>query len=491
MIADARASERVYSGACAYRRLAMAIYAAVMLFGICVSAFSESAVAAEVDAVGVTAPTNFADIIERVRPAVVGVRVKAEEREPSDGGQSKSSIPPGSPLDRFLRRFGIRPDNPPSQSGSTVGSGFFLSGDGYIVTNNHVIAGGSAIEVTTQDGKVHSAKVIGTDAQTDLALIKIDTKVDLPFVRLAKTEPRIGEWALPIGNPFGLGGTVTAGIVSARGRDIGEGPYDDFIQIDAPVNDGNSGGPTFNVRGEVIGINTAIYTPSGGSVGIAFDIPAATVGLIVQELREKGRVIRGWIGVEMQPVTPAIADALGLQKSQGALVAQVEANGPAARHGIEAGDVITSVNDRAVKDIRELARIIAGMAPNTEARFGIFQNGQTRVVMVRLGELSGGRTAKSVDITENETLGLTFASASTVSAGCEKGVVVMDISPERAAADTGLLVGDIILSVGGKAVDTPADVGRIVDDARARSKPAIMLRLRRGATFAFVAISIS
>jgi len=447
-----------------------------------------SAQAAEVDAVGVAAPTGFADIIERVRPAVVRLRVKTEGRGQSGDARQASPLPPA--FDRFLRQFGIAPDNPSQEPGLSLGAGFFLSGDGYIVTNNHVVAGGKSVEVKTDDGNVYPAKVIGTDPPTDLALIKIATQADQPYVRLAKAEPRIGEWVLPIGNPFGLGGTVTAGIVSAKGRDIGEGPYNDFIQIDAPVNEGNSGGPTFNVRGEVVGVNTAIYSPSGGSIGVAFDIPAETVRLVVQQLKDKGHVTRGWIGVEMQPVTPTIAEALGLQKTRGALIAQVEPNGPAAKQGIEVGDVITSVNDRDVKDTRELARTIASIAPDTSVKFGLFRSGQGKVVMVRLGELPRVTDAKAVETSENAVLGLTLASARSVSAAWENGVVIMDISPEGAAADSGLQVGDVILSIAGQPANTPADVGRIVDEVRARSKHAILLRFRRGEMSGFAAIAI-
>jgi serine protease Do len=276
------------------------------------------AVAAEVDAVGAVAPVGFADIVKRVRAAVVGVRVKVEEQSASSETRRELPFPPGSPFDRFFRRFGIpSPDNP--RSGVALGSGFFISGDRYIVINNHVVASGKNIEVTTDDGKVYQAKVIGTDPQTDLALVKIASQADLPYVRLSKTEPLVGDWVLPVGNPFGLGGTVTAGIVSARGRDIGEGPYSDFIQIDAPVNKGSSGGQTFDVEGEVIGVNTAIYSPPGGSVGVAFDILAETVKLVVEQLRSKGYVTPGWIGVQIQLVTPAIAKELGLKKARALL----------------------------------------------------------------------------------------------------------------------------------------------------------------------------
>ncbi len=472
------------------QRFLVLFYATVLAAATYAWPSGMDAYAAEVDAAGTAAPTNFADIAERVRPAVVGVRVKSDERAPSDEARAASPFPPGAPFDRLLRQLGIVPDNPAPRSGTSLGSGFFVSGDGYIVTNNHVVTGGGVIEVTTDDGKVQPARIIGTDTQTDLALIKIDTPIDLPYVRLGKTEPRIGEWALAIGNPFGLGGTVTAGIVSARGRDIGEGPYDDFIQIDAPINEGNSGGPTFNVRGEVIGVNTVIYSPSGGSVGVAFDIPAETVRLIVQQLKEKGRVTRGWIGVDMQQVTPAIAVALGLKKPQGALIAQAEADGPAAKHGIGAGDVVTSINDQEVKDARELTRIIASMAPETPVKFGVFQNGQENVLIVKLGELPRARSARPIDTVGNETLGLTLASASVILPGWEKGVVIMEISPEGAAADSGLLADDIILNVDRQAVNAPADVDRIVGEAHAHSKRAVLLRFRRGEMSGFAAIPI-
>jgi serine protease Do len=472
------------------RRL-LITYLTALAAGACCLPQGRSALAAEVDAVGVAAPTSFADIIERVRPAVVGVRAKVDVqgRQPGEAQQA-SPFPPGSPLDRFLRQFGITPDNPGPKSGVSVGAGFLISGDGYVVTNNHVIAGGRTVEVTMDDGTLLPARVIGTDPPTDLALIKISSEADLPYVRLAKTEPRIGEWVLPIGNPFGLGGTVTAGIVSARGRDIGEGPYDDFIQIDAPVNEGNSGGPTFNVRGEVVGVNTAIYSSSGGSVGVAFDIPAETVRSIVEQLKDKGRITRGWIGVEMQAVTPTVAEALGLKKAQGALVAKVEPDGPAARQGIKVGDVITSIDDHEVKDTRDLAKKIAGLAPETPTSFGVFRKGQQKFVTVQLGELPSTSEAKAIDLTEDQTLGLTLAPGHALSAALEKGVVVMDISPEGAAADSGLQAGDVILSVSDQPVDTPADVSRIVSEARAHWKRAILVRFRRDEMLGFAAIPI-
>lgn len=298
-------------------------------------------------------PIGFADIVERVKPSVISVKVNIKEKTASnDSGDDESSpFQPGSPMERFFRRFG-GPDGFPGLKGGRgrvvqgQGSGFFISADGYAVTNNHVVDSADKVEVTTDDGKTYTAKVIGTDQRTDLALIKVEGGSNFPFAKLADGKPRIGDWVLAVGNPFGLGGTVTAGIVSASGRDIGNGPYDDFIQIDAPVNKGNSGGPAFNTDGEVMGVNTAIYSPSGGSVGIAFSIPANTVKSVVAQLKDKGSVSRGWIGVQIQPVTSDIADSLGMKKAEGALVAEPQANGPAAKAGIESGDVITSVNGK-------------------------------------------------------------------------------------------------------------------------------------------------
>lgn len=451
------------------------------------------AIAAPVDAIGAPAPVGFADIIEKIKPAVVGVRVSVEQSARSDSGQ-ELPLSPGSPLDRFFRQFGIPiPDS--STPKSALGSGFFISGDGYIVTNNHLVANAKSLLVTTDDGKVYPAEVVGTDQPTDVALIKVAAHADFPYVRFAAAEPRIGDWVLPVGNPFGLGGTVTAGIVSARGRDIGAGPYDDFIQIDAPVNKGNSGGPTFNVRGEVVGVNTAIYSPSGGSVGVAFDIPAATVNFVVQQLREKGHVTRGWIGVQIQPVTSAMAEAVGLKQAEGALVAATQPGSPAAKSGIEAGDVIVSVNGETVKDARGLARKIAAIAPGTSARIGIFRNGQERTIAVVLGELppTNAKAEREEQKTPSErsALGLSLAPASAVAGAGDHGVVVTNISPNSPAAESGLQTGDVILEIGRGTVNTPADVSKMVNEARAQAKRAILLRVKRGEGTIFVAVPLA
>src|SRR2546426_7357181 len=329
---------------------------------------------------GVQRPMGFADIVEKVKPAVISVRVKMTGGPKMMGFEGDLPFPPNSQMELFFRPLGLPEGNPPEERRAPrerlvtgQGSGFFITADGYAVTNNRVVDKADTVEVTADDGRTYTAKVIGTDPRTDIALIKVDGRNDFPYVHLADKPPRVGDWVLAVGNPFGLGGTVTAGIVSARGRDIGAGPYDDFIQIDAPVNKGNSGGPTFDVDGNVIGVNTAIFSPSGGSVGIAFAIPAPTVKSVVAQLKDKGMVNRGWIGVQIQPVTAEIAENLGLKTTQGALVAEPQSDGPAAKAGILARDVITAVNGNAVKDARDLAKQIGGMAPGgppTRTRWG-------------------------------------------------------------------------------------------------------------------------
>lgn len=329
---------------------------------------------------------SFADLVDKVKPAVVSVRVKTEVAATSDQ-QNLDDLPPQ--LRRFFREFGGeeggRAARPKPQIGMAQGSGFFVSQDGYVVTNNHVVEHAVDVQLVTDAGKTLEAKVIGTDPRSDLALLKVKDGGSFPYVKLADAKPRIGDWVLAIGNPFGLGGTVTAGIVSAQGRDIGSGPYDDFLQIDAPINRGNSGGPTFNGNGEVVGVNTAIYSPSGGNVGIAFAIPASTVKQVVDQLKKDGKVARGFIGVQIQPVTSEMADAIGLKEAKGALVAEAQNNGPAAKAGIKRGDTITAVNGEEIKDARDLSRKIANFAPGTKTTITLYREGHSRDVTFEVG----------------------------------------------------------------------------------------------------------
>ncbi len=438
-------------------------------------------------------PVGFADIVEKVKPAVISVRVKMER--PANAGLSDEDLPfpPGFPFERFFRRFGM-PNN--GEGGREVvtgqGSGFFISADGYAVTNNHVVQNAEKVQVTTDDGKTYSAKVIGTDSRTDVALIKVDGK-DFPYVKFADKSPRIGDWVLAVGNPFGLGGTVTAGIVSARGRDIGAGPYDDFIQIDAPVNKGNSGGPTFDVDGNVIGVNTAIFSPSGGSVGIAFDIPSDTVKTVIAQLRDKGSVTRGWIGVQIQTVTPDLADSLGLKKAAGALVSEPQPDSPASKAGIESGDVITSVDGASVRDARELARRIGTMAPGTSVKLGLIRKGGEKTVTLTLGKMPSEKQIanmqREVPDDDMPKLGLTLAPSDDTDSDT-KGVVVTAVDPNGVAADHGFHVGDVILDVGGKSVATPADVRREIKDARQDGKHTLLFRVKSNEGMRFVALPL-
>ena len=275
------------------------------------------------------------------------------------------------------------------------GSGFILSEDGYIVTNNHVVSRAVKVEVVLDDGAVIPTKVVGTDAATDLALLKIEYRRALPFVTLADAAPRVGEWVMAMGNPYGLGGTVTAGIVSAKGRDIGSGPFDSYIQIDAPVNHGNSGGPTFNMGGEVIGVNTAIFSPSGGSIGIAFDIPAAVVKAVVSDLKQHGRVDRGWLGVELQPVTPDVAENLGMKDAAGALVAGIQPASPAAKAGLAAGDVIAEMDGASITDVHDLARRIGLSHPGKTIKLTIRRQGRVESLAVKLERLKQAVTPQT------------------------------------------------------------------------------------------------
>jgi serine protease Do len=448
-------------------------------------------------------PVGFADIVEKVKPAVMSVRVKMEA--PSDattfnfGGDDNPLR--GSPFEEFFKRFAQPGPNGRSEAPNAPrrrqyatgqGSGFFITADGYAVTNNHVVDKAESVEVTTDDGKSYTAKVIGTDPRTDIALIKVSGRSDFPFVHFGDKSPRIGDWVLAVGNPFGLGGTVTAGIVSARGRDIGAGPYDDFIQIDAAVNKGNSGGPTFDVDGNVIGVNTAIFSPSGGNVGIAFDIPAETVQKVVAQLRDHGSVTRGWIGVQIQPVTADIAESLGMKNARGALVAEPQSGSPADKAGVKSGDVIVSVNGEAVEDARNLARRIGSLSPGTSVKLGVIRNGREDTLTLTLGELPRERQARAA-VEEREDQGSTDVAGLGLSLAPAKnggeGVVVTSVDPNGNAGDR-FKNGDVILDINGKQVSSPADVRKAVSDAHAGGKRTVLMRVKSGQATRFVAVPI-
>jgi serine protease Do len=446
-------------------------------------------------------PASFADVVERVKGAVVAIKVKAVETQGFPGmGEGEEGqgpeLSPDDPLYYFFKRFGEGRGMPHKHLTQSQGSGFIISADGYVVTNNHVVEHANEVEVTLDSGKTLPAKIIGTDKRTDLALLKVTDGGNLPYVEWSATAPRVGDWVIAVGNPFGLGGTVTAGIVSARGRDIQAGPYDDFLQIDAPVNRGNSGGPTFDERGGVVGVNTAIYSPSGGSVGIGFAIPTEVARDVVASLKEKGAVTRGWIGVQIQPVTQDIADSMGLKSTKGALVASPAKGGPAEAAGLKSGDVIVSVNGEKVEGPRELSRRIAALGPGKSVDLTYLRGGSEKSVNLKLGTLPaekdiradlGGGEEKGGSLT---ALGIEVVPSSQVRGGAiaGEGLYVVNVDPEGPAAQKGLRRGDVILEAGGRAVEARADLVQAFDAARKEGRKAVLLRVKSAEGTRFVAL---
>lgn len=488
--------------------LALAGVVASQLGTIVTPAFAQTPVVA---APVPNAPLTFADIVDTVRPAVVSIRVKAEvdDAEANGGpGGMFPDLPEGNPLERFFRQFGDRGDmgpgegpgkgkRPPKhQFAMGQGSGFIISSDGYVVTNNHVVDKATDVTVTLDDGTEFPAKVIGTDEKTDVALLKVDAKRTFPFVKFSEEDARVGDWVVAVGNPFGLGGTVTAGIVSARGREIGAGPYDDFLQIDASINKGNSGGPTFNLKGEVVGVNTAIYSPSGGSVGIGFAIPAQTVEMIVADLKEDGKVTRGWLGVQIQPVSKEIAESIGRgDNTKGALVAMVQDDSPAKAAGVKSGDAIISLDGKPVDSPRDLSRKVASVAPGKKADLGVWRDGKEVAVSVTIGALPAAQQQAKAETGKGgaaDTLtqfGLSVAPAKDVGVDSD-GVAVVEVDPDGPAADKGVQVGDVILEVGGKPVASVADVKAGVAAAKADGRKAVLLRMKSGDAVRFLALPV-
>jgi serine protease Do len=450
------------------------------------------------------APLSFADIVDRVKPAVVSIHVtNGGDKVASKGGKGFNpkdflpDLPDDHPFSEFFKNLpkefrGLPAPNP--RPSLAQGSGFVVSADGYIVTNNHVIDSASKIEVSFDKDNKYEAQLVGTDQRTDIALLKIKGARDFPFVKFADKAPRVGDWVLAVGNPFGLGGSVTAGIVSAQGRDIGSGPYD-YMQIDAAVNRGNSGGPTFNLDGEVVGVNTAIYSPSGGSVGIAFAIPAKTAGDIVVQLKSGGSVSRGWLGVKIQNIDEDTAASLGLSEAKGALVTEVTTPGPAAEAGLKNGDAILSVNGDKVADSRDLARRIAGFAPSSSVEVHVLRGQKEETITVKLGQFPSGKELARVESdgksepqgTAMDQLGLTLMPGT----GADKdAVVVSEVDSASDAAMKGVKSGDVILEVGGQAVKTPEDVSNAVKEAVKRGRTAVLMRIKSGGELRFVPVQL-
>jgi serine protease Do len=437
---------------------------------------------------------GFADLVQRVSPAVV--TVSTTMRQQAD--DQASPFPPGSPQDRMFGQFFGGGRQGPAQVVHALGSGFIVDADGHIVTNNHVVKDATDIQITLADGRKLPAKVVGVDPKTDLAVLQVKSDTPLPHLALGDSNAaRVGDWVVAVGNPFGLGGTVTAGILSARGRQIGQGPYDDFLQIDAPINRGNSGGPLFAQDGTVIGVNTAIYSPSGGSVGIGFAIPASVVKQVVGQLESNGKVERGWLGVSAQPVSPSMAKALHLGTPDGALVAEVQDSSPAAEAGIQPGDVITKVGTQKVQNPSELARIVAGIQSGTQQDVIVHRDGQDKTVNVKVASLpdqgDGNQTPGTAQ--HGARLGLALAPLDdqarqelNIPAG-HRGVVIAQVQPDSPAATAGLQPGDVLEMVGNVPVSNPQQAVKALRDGTKAQGAAVALRVLRDGHQAFIALS--
>lgn len=458
-------------------------------------------------------PGSFADLAAELTPAVVNIST-TQRVENNGGGGFDFQFPPGSPFEEFFKEFLER--NRPGQNGqpaprgprrqvTSLGSGFVIDADGLIVTNNHVIADADEITVRFKDGTKLSAEVVGKDAKTDLAVLRVKSDTPLPSLKWGDSDAaRVGDWVLAIGNPFGLGGSVTAGIVSARGRDINSGPYDDFIQTDASINRGNSGGPLFNVDGEVIGINTAIFSPSGGSVGIGFAIPAAIAKNVINQLAKYGRTRRGWLGVRIQTVTDEIAEGLGLEEAKGALVAGVTDDGPASAAGIQAGDVILKFDGKEVPEMRLLPRMVAGAAIGEAVPVEVWRNGSMRTLEVELGELEEAEArmaavdpAKPESSREVELLGMTLADITPELrekyelGEDETGLVVVNVGAASGAAEKGIRVGDVIVEVANEKVESTSAMEAALDRVRKeKRRNVVILRVKQKGVPRFVPLAL-
>ena len=487
----------------------------LLLAGI-LSALSVSLPATTMAAAASTLPTtasvqhygpgkSFADLVERVKPAVVNIITKAHLKEGTSA--MRSPFPEGSPMDRQLRRFFEQQFPHPKGGGdgpvmTGAGSGFIISPDGYVVTNNHVVKGSEDIKVILSDGTRLEAKVVGKDKTSDLALLKVDSKKPLAFVEFGDSDKiRVGDWVVAVGNPFGLGGTVTAGIVSARGRDIQSGPYDDYLQVDAPINRGNSGGPLFDDTGKVIGVNTAIFSPTGGSVGIGFAIPSDLVAGVVKSLRSEGRVERGWMGVNIQALNPDLADSFGLTDTSGALVAAVTKNSPAAKAGFKAGDVITAFNGTKITKMRDLPRVVAETKSGTTVKVDIWRDREARQLSLKVGLLPGenqlsGTTGQFENSGDGPHLGLMLGDLDSQArqqlgiSNDVKGVVIAKVASGSPAANTGLRPGDVILRVNNVPVDKPEQVREQVRKTAGKHRKQVLLLLSRGGNERFVAVPL-
>jgi serine protease Do len=453
------------------------------------------------------APLSFADLVETVSPAVVSVSVEREvPRQMRDFSQQFRNMP-----ESFRRRFA--PEGGPGGEGApppmarSAGSGFIIDATGYIVTNNHVIDGGTEnattkITITMSDGTTLDAKLIGRDPGTDIALLKVEAKQDLPYVPFASDDNlRVGDWVIAVGNPFGLGGSVTAGIVSARGREMGrlESTYTDFIQIDASINRGNSGGPTFDLNGKVVGINTLIISPSGGNVGIGFAIPANVASDIVDQLKNRGEIVRGYLGVNIQLITEDIAEGMNLESVDGALVAEVAEDSPAEKAGFMSGDVILQVDGKPAKDFRHVTRMVGQLEPGQKIPFKIIREGKNKTIKVKIGKREQPVTLAPEEPEEEAAMALGLRLGEVTDDARQRlqaddkleGVLITEISPVSEAAQKGLRPGDVILRVGNATVRTPSEVSSAIDTARNAKQKSVLFFVQTRQARRFVALKLA
>ncbi len=459
-----------------------------------------------------SAPESFADLADKLLPAVVNIST-TQTTEGRSHRQEMPQFPPGSPFEDFFKDFfdqQNRGDQPQRRRTTSLGSGFVIdyrqNGDAYVVTNNHVVEEADEVSVILQDDTRLQAEIVGRDAKSDLAVLKVHTDRKLPSVRFGDSDAsRVGDWVVAIGNPFGLGGTVTAGIISARGRDINAGPYDNFIQTDASINRGNSGGPMFNMDGEVIGVNTAIFSPSGGSVGIGFAIPSNAAQVVVDQLIKFGEVSRGWLGVHIQVVTDSIAETLGLDKAEGALVASVIEGGPADKAGIKARDVILEFDGTRVTEMRKLPRIVANTPVDRKVKVKVWRDGRTQTLNVTIAKLDDDVVASATPQSQDQgkaqereltALGITVATPTPdvlerfdLPEKAE-GLVITDVDPEGPAFEEGIRPGDMVAEISQDKVKTSEDAERLVKAAKKEGKRSVLLLIEGQSGFRFVAVKL-
>ena len=445
---------------------------------------------------------GFADLAAKVAPAVVNIATTegadqaSEQGLPNFQGQMPN-FPPGSQFGEMFRHFFNGQGQMHSGPAHALGSGFIIDPAGFVVTNNHVVDHADQVKVTLSDGQTYTAKVVGRDAKTDLAVLKIDAGKPLPYVAFGNSsKERVGDWVVAVGNPFGLGGTVTAGIVSAHDRNLDNGPYDDYLQIDAPINPGNSGGPLFNQSGQVVGIDTAIYSPNGGSVGIGFAIPSNVATKVVAQLRETGKVERGWLGVAMQPLTPALASAIGHPNAQGVIVDKVMDNSPASKAKLQQGDVITAFDGKAITGPRDLALDVANATDGSAAKLTILRDGNQSEVDVAIGQQPTQQAARQTDDTNTSPVGMALRALTPdeqQQLGLDpsvRGVVVAQVTPGSKADESGVQSGDVIVRVGNQTVNSPAQASATIKAAEHDKKEAVPLLVMRDGTTYYLALQL-